>query len=196
VIGQARPAALRWSGCCRYPKRAIGAAAAAVRLRGDAVLARAKRYSGDLPQRAEEASPSPVYGAALLMRFGFTPIRGSNPRASADHGSSPCIAGERVARLLGHRFAVWVAVALIAGPQRLAHPLARVLHLERRHVGVALCRRHPRMTGDLLNNADVHALFDNERRCCMPRVVNPDVPDLCLTENRAPPEILSADRAW
>jgi hypothetical protein len=32
---------------------------------------------------AEEASPSPVYGAALLMRFGFTPIRGSNPRASA-----------------------------------------------------------------------------------------------------------------
>ena len=30
-----------------------------------------------------EASPSPVYGAALLMRFGFTPIRGSNPRASA-----------------------------------------------------------------------------------------------------------------
>src|SRR5260370_55205 len=30
-----------------------------------------------------EASPSPVYGAALLMRFGFAPIRGSNPRASA-----------------------------------------------------------------------------------------------------------------
>jgi hypothetical protein len=31
----------------------------------------------------QEASPSPVYGAALLMRFGFAPIRGSNPRASA-----------------------------------------------------------------------------------------------------------------
>src|SRR6202000_2125401 len=30
-----------------------------------------------------EDSPSPVYGAALLMRFGFTPIRGSNPRSSA-----------------------------------------------------------------------------------------------------------------
>src|SRR5215813_2021169 len=30
-----------------------------------------------------EASPSPVYGAALLMRFGLAPIRGSNPRASA-----------------------------------------------------------------------------------------------------------------
>src|ERR1019366_9681424 len=31
----------------------------------------------------QEASPSPVYGAALLMRFGFAAIRGSNPRASA-----------------------------------------------------------------------------------------------------------------
>jgi hypothetical protein len=31
----------------------------------------------------QEASPSPVYGAALLMRLGFTPLRGSNPRASA-----------------------------------------------------------------------------------------------------------------
>src|SRR6202012_1951874 len=30
-----------------------------------------------------EDSPSPVYGAALLMRFGSDPIRGSNPRASA-----------------------------------------------------------------------------------------------------------------
>ncbi len=60
-----------------------GPAAAAVPARGKTVPARAKRYSGDLPQRAEEASPSPVYGAALLMRFGFTPIRGSNPRASA-----------------------------------------------------------------------------------------------------------------
>src|SRR5690606_549833 len=30
-----------------------------------------------------EASPSLVYGAALLMRFGLTPVRGSNPRASA-----------------------------------------------------------------------------------------------------------------
>src|SRR3974377_719642 len=30
-----------------------------------------------------EDSPSPVYGAALLMRLGFTPLRGSNPRSSA-----------------------------------------------------------------------------------------------------------------
>ncbi len=32
-----------------------------------------------------EDSPSPVYGAALLMRFGSDPIRGSNPRSSAPH---------------------------------------------------------------------------------------------------------------
>jgi hypothetical protein len=31
-----------------------------------------------------EASPSLVYGAALLMRLGFTPLPGSNPGASAD----------------------------------------------------------------------------------------------------------------
>jgi hypothetical protein len=30
-----------------------------------------------------EDSPSPVYGAALLMRLGFTALRGSNPRSSA-----------------------------------------------------------------------------------------------------------------
>ena len=33
-----------------------------------------------------EDSPSPVYGAALLMRFGSDPIRGSNPRSSAARG--------------------------------------------------------------------------------------------------------------
>ena len=38
-----------------------------------------RRRSG----RPREASPSPVYGAALLMRFGLTPIPGSNPGASA-----------------------------------------------------------------------------------------------------------------
>src|SRR5690606_21465718 len=36
-----------------------------------------------------EASPSLVYGAALLMRFGLTPIRGSNPRASATSLGAP-----------------------------------------------------------------------------------------------------------
>ena len=34
-----------------------------------------------------EDSPSPVYGAALLMRFGSDPIRGSNPRSSAERRS-------------------------------------------------------------------------------------------------------------
>jgi hypothetical protein len=42
-------------------------------------------------------------------------------------------------------------------PQRLAHPLARVPHLERGHMGVALGCRHPRMAKHLLNDADVHA---------------------------------------
>ena len=41
------------------------------------------RYAVADPCGHWEASPSPVYGAALLMRFGFAPIRGSNPRASA-----------------------------------------------------------------------------------------------------------------
>ena len=39
--------------------------------------------------RSREASPSPVYGAALLMRLGFAPFRGSNPRASAP-GQGAC----------------------------------------------------------------------------------------------------------
>jgi hypothetical protein len=30
-----------------------------------------------------EDSPSPVYGAALLMRLGGNTLRGSNPRSSA-----------------------------------------------------------------------------------------------------------------
>src|SRR5215475_10453027 len=57
----------------------------------------AQRYSGNAlsaSRRGQEASPSPVYGAALLMRFGFTPIRGSNPRASARHGPLPGCPGE------------------------------------------------------------------------------------------------------
>src|ERR1700751_4971184 len=40
-----------------------------------------------------EDSPSPVYGAALLMRFGSDPIRGSNPRSSAR--GSPLFGGLR-----------------------------------------------------------------------------------------------------
>ena len=40
-----------------------------------------------------EDSPSPVYGAALLMRLGLTPLRGSNPRSSAGD-QALCPAGE------------------------------------------------------------------------------------------------------
>ena len=43
-------------------------------------------------------------------------------------------------------------------PQRLAHPHACVLHLERGHVGVALCRRHSGMAKNLLHDANVHSL--------------------------------------
>ena len=41
------------------------------------------RYAVSDRMVVQEASPSPVYGAALLMRLGFAPFRGSNPRASA-----------------------------------------------------------------------------------------------------------------
>jgi hypothetical protein len=44
-----------------------------------------------------EDSPSPVYGAALLMRLGLTPFRGSNPRSSAGGQAGEqalCPAGE------------------------------------------------------------------------------------------------------
>ena len=51
-------------------------------------LCRARADAGTLWQHAPytarlEDSPSPVYGAALLMRFGGNTIRGSNPRSSA-----------------------------------------------------------------------------------------------------------------
>src|ERR1700712_2804144 len=41
-----------------------------------------------------EASPSLVYGAALLMRFGLTPIPGSNPGASAAAPSAAVVTTE------------------------------------------------------------------------------------------------------
>ena len=42
-----------------------------------------------------EDSPSPVYGAALLMRLGFTPLRGSNPRSSASDLRFPVLSAAR-----------------------------------------------------------------------------------------------------
>src|SRR6185312_10560736 len=41
-------------------------------------------------------------------------------------------------------------------PQCFAYPLARVPHLERGHVGVALGCRHPCVAKYLLNDSDVH----------------------------------------
>ena len=53
----------------------------------DEMLCRGRVSAGTLrrtaPRVRVEDSPSPVYGAALLMRLGFTALRGSNPRSSA-----------------------------------------------------------------------------------------------------------------
>jgi len=51
----------------------------------------------------------------LLMRLGFTPFRGSNPRASAAHGPSLACSGEGACLVPGPK----VAVALIRGHQRV-----------------------------------------------------------------------------
>jgi hypothetical protein len=51
------------------------------------MLCRSWVFAGTLwptaPRVRVEDSPSPVYGAALLMRLGVTTLRGSNPRSSA-----------------------------------------------------------------------------------------------------------------
>ncbi len=54
----------------------------------------------------------------LLMRFGFAPIRGSNPRASAAHRSSPRQRGRGSCGLPGRKVAVWVAVRPALAPNR------------------------------------------------------------------------------
>jgi hypothetical protein len=64
------------------------AAFAGAGARSDPSLCRLRVDTGTLwhhPRRKArlEDSPSPVYGAALLMRFGGNTIRGSNPRSSA-----------------------------------------------------------------------------------------------------------------
>jgi len=77
-------------------------------------------------------------------------------------------------------------------PQRLTHPLARVLHLERGHVGVALSCRHPGVAKYLLDNADMNALRDQQGRSGVPGIVYPGVPDPGLPENVLPgPPVLS-----
>src|ERR1700678_466305 len=87
-----------------------------------------------------EDSPSPVYGAALLMRFGSDPIRGSNPRSSAQltFRFQPGFrqlrsGGNRPGALRGDVDSRAVAVV----------PLLRVAH---RRDGVAVLVQHP---GDL-----------------------------------------------
>ena len=63
-----------------------------------------------------EDSPSPVYGAALLMRLGVTTLRGSNPRSSAARRPSPGTCRDRACATRQPKVAVRVAVALIPGP--------------------------------------------------------------------------------
>ncbi len=73
----------------------------------------------------QEASPSPVYGAALLMRLGFAPFRGSNPRASAtdlgvrtsDTGSQSC-SSDHLRHLVAHWWHERLRTALAGGRRR------------------------------------------------------------------------------
>jgi hypothetical protein len=100
-----------------------------------------------------EASPSPVYGAALLMRLGFAPLPGSNPGASAAHNPlrSPGEGGSDTVHGLGLQFGLQLSSSRT--PQRLVHALARVLHLKRGHVGVTLGCRRPSMAKNLVGPA-------------------------------------------
>jgi hypothetical protein len=106
------------------------------------------------------------------MRFGFAPIRGSNPRASAAHLPLSRASSERAWRASGaHHVAVWVAVASVLALQRPAYPFTRVLHLERGNMGVTLSRRYSRMTENLLNDTDIYALLDRQRGSRVPGIV-------------------------
>ena len=60
-------------------------------------------------------------GAGLLMRLGFAPFRGSNPRASAAHGPLPRTPGRGLSRVLG--------------------PMVLTLDLAAPHVGEAAMRK-------------------------------------------------------
>jgi hypothetical protein len=125
-----------------------------------------------------EASPSPVYGAALLMRLGFTPLPGSNPGASAARHPPRRFreGGSDTLHSPGLQFGLQLPSSKT--PQRLVHTLARVLHLKRGHVGITLGCRHPGMAKNLLNYADMHPLRDQQRGGSMPGVVDSGIPDM------------------
>jgi hypothetical protein len=103
------------------------------------------------------------------MRLGGNTLRGSNPDPPQLAGPLPELAGLGPASRGSPRLQFGLQLYSSLAPQRFAHSLARVPHLECGHVGVALGRRHPRVTKYLLDNADVHALFDSgvsrSRRC-------------------------------
>src|SRR6266576_6115943 len=71
---------------------------------GPGLLCRGRPSAGTLwptaPRVRMEDSPSPVYGAALLMRLGVTTLRGSNPRSSAlTRRPDPGVTRVRLSRL-------------------------------------------------------------------------------------------------
>src|SRR4029077_14153922 len=82
---------------------------------GPGLLCRGRASAGTLwptaPRVRMEDSPSPVYGAALLMRLGGDTFRGSNPRSSAARRPSPGIRRDRACLTRQPKVAVWVAVA-------------------------------------------------------------------------------------
>ena len=64
-------------------------------------------------------------------------------------------------------------------------------------MGVALCRRHPRMAEYLLHDADMDALLDQQSGRRVADVMHPRVPDLSPAKDRLPrPPVLGTfDRA-
>ena len=75
------------------------------------------------------------------------------------------------------------------GSSRLADPLAGVLHLEGGHVRVALGGCHPGVAKHLLDDvddADMHALLDQQGGSGVPGIVNPGVPYPGLAEDVLP----------
>ena len=53
-------------------------------------------------------------------------------------------------------------------------------------MGVALGRRHPRVAKYLLDDADVHALFEQQRRGGMPGIMDPGIPHPGMPKDRLP----------
>jgi len=78
------------------------------------------------------------------------------------------VPGREPTGLSAHGLQFGLQSHLTVAPQSLVHTLARVLHLERGHVGVALGRRHPGVSKDLLHDADVNAVLDQQSRRRVP----------------------------